>query len=71
MIRPATKTIDEVSETLILDQYLRTLTPDIRVWVKELDPQDGQRAAELVENFMAAQRGHKAFQMEVQPRPAA
>ena len=60
-----------VTETLILEQYLRTLTPDIRVLVKEHDPQDGQRAAELVENVMAAQHGHKTFQMEAQPRPAA
>ncbi len=70
-IRPATKTIDEVCEILVLEQFLRTLTPDIRVWVKEHDPQDGRRAAELVENFMAARRGHKNFRMETQPRPAA
>ena len=70
-IRPATKTIGEVSEILIMEQFLRTLTPDIRIWVKEHDPQDGQRAADLVESFMAARRGHKTFRMEAQPRPVA
>ncbi|XP_075875892.1 uncharacterized protein LOC142884266 [Nelusetta ayraudi] len=70
-IQPATKTINEVSETLILEQFLRTLAPDIRVWVKEHDPQDGQRVAERVENFLAGRRGHKTFWVEAQPRPAA
>ncbi|KAL2099489.1 hypothetical protein ACEWY4_003883 [Coilia grayii] len=53
-IRPSNKTVEEVSEILILEQYLRTLAPDVRVWVKEHNPPDGQRAAELVENFMSA-----------------
>lgn len=69
-IPPATKTINEVGEILIVEQFLQTLIPDIRVWVKEHDPQDGQRSAELVENVLAARRGHKTFQMEAQPRPS-
>lgn len=69
-IPPATKTISEVWEILIVEQFLQTLIPDIRVWVKEHDPQDGQRTAELVENVLAARRGHKTFQMEAQPRPS-
>ncbi|KAL2083735.1 hypothetical protein ACEWY4_021508 [Coilia grayii] len=70
-IRPLNKTVEEVSEILILEQYLRTLAPDIQVWVKERNPPDGQRAAELVENFMSARRGQKNFRLELQPRPAA
>lgn len=70
-IRPANKSVEEVSEMLILEQFLRTLAPDIRVWVKEHNPQSGQRAAELVETFLAARRGQKNFRLETQARPAA
>lgn len=43
---------------------LPVLLPGLHIPLGELQPS-------LVENFMAAQRGHKNFRMEVQPRPAA
>ena len=46
-IRPADKSVEEISNIPILEHFLCTLTPDIRVWVKENTPQTGQRAAEL------------------------
>ncbi|KAL2104375.1 hypothetical protein ACEWY4_001243 [Coilia grayii] len=70
-IRPSTKTVEEVAEVLILEQFMRTLAPDIRVWVKEREPQDAQRAAELVESFMAARNGLKRFRHDPQQRPPA
>ncbi|KAL2088246.1 hypothetical protein ACEWY4_015145 [Coilia grayii] len=70
-IRPSGKTVEEVSEVLILEQFLRTLDSDIRVWVKERNPQDGQGAAELVENYLSARRGVRTFRQEAYTRPAA
>ncbi|KAL2099459.1 hypothetical protein ACEWY4_005939 [Coilia grayii] len=35
-MRPAEKTVEEIGETLILEQFLRSLSPDVGVWVKEL-----------------------------------
>uniref|UniRef100_A0A8C5CV84 SCAN box domain-containing protein n=1 Tax=Gadus morhua TaxID=8049 RepID=A0A8C5CV84_GADMO len=70
-IRPADKSVEEVAEVLILEQFLRTLAPDIRIWVKEHQPQSGQGAAELVENFMAARRGQKSYRQESYSIPAA
>ncbi|KAL2095443.1 hypothetical protein ACEWY4_010162 [Coilia grayii] len=70
-IRPSTKTVEEVAEVLILEQFMRTLAPDIRVWVKEREPRDAQRAAELVESFMAARNGLKRFRHDPQQRPPA
>ncbi|KAL2095590.1 hypothetical protein ACEWY4_007738 [Coilia grayii] len=66
-IRPSGKTVEEVSEVLILEQFLRTLDPDIRVWVKERNPQDGQGA----ENYLSARRGVRTFRQEAYTRPAA
>ncbi|KAG5282993.1 hypothetical protein AALO_G00037080 [Alosa alosa] len=41
-MKPTEKTVEEIGETLILEQFLRSLAPDVRVWVKEHDPQTGQ-----------------------------
>ena len=34
-VKPAEKTVEEIGEMLILEQYLCTLTPEVKVWVKE------------------------------------
>lgn len=60
-IKPSKKTVEQIGEILILEQYLRTLSPEVRVWVKEHNPKTGQEAADLVEAFIAARRGPKAF----------
>ena len=60
-IRPEQKTVEEVAEDIILEQFFRTLSPEVRVWVKEHKPQTGQQAAVLVENFLSARRGPKIF----------
>ncbi|XP_041918589.1 uncharacterized protein LOC121682500 [Alosa sapidissima] len=70
-VRPAEKTVEQIGELFILEQYLRTLAPDIRVWVKEHNPATGQKAAELVEAFLAARPGPKTFRNQNFNRPAA
>ncbi|XP_043090122.1 uncharacterized protein LOC122340939, partial [Puntigrus tetrazona] len=55
-MRPETKTKDQIAETIILEQYLRMLRPDVRVWVKENQPQTGEEAARLAERYIAAHR---------------
>ena len=63
-IKPDRKTVEEIGELLILEQYLCSLSPDVRVWVKEHNPTSGQQAAELVEAFLAACTGAKAFRFQ-------
>ena len=65
------KTVEEVAETLILEQFFRTLSPEVKVWVKEHKPQTGQQAAVLVENFLAARKGPKTFRGELGYRATA
>lgn len=55
-MRPETKSKEQLGETVILEQYLRVLRPDVRVWVKENQPQTGEEAARLAERYMAAHR---------------
>ena len=63
-IKPDRKTVEEIGELLILEQYLCSLAPDVRVWVKEHNPTTGQQAAELVEAFRPARSGAKAFRFQ-------
>ncbi|KAL2103957.1 hypothetical protein ACEWY4_000825 [Coilia grayii] len=70
-IKPAGKTVEDIGEIIILEQYLRSLAPDVRVWVKEHSPASGQQAAEWVEAFLSARRGPKTFRFQRVSRPAA
>ncbi len=53
-IQPAKRTKEQVGEILILEQFYRSLSPELRVWVKERDPESAREAAQLVETFLAA-----------------
>ncbi|KAL2096710.1 hypothetical protein ACEWY4_008858 [Coilia grayii] len=68
-VKPAGKTVEEIGEVFILEQYLRTLASEVRVWVKEHNPATGQHAADLVEAFLAARPGPKTFRKQSYNRP--
>ncbi len=53
-IQPAKKTKEQVGETLILKQFYCSLSLELRVWVKERDPESAREAAQLVETFLEA-----------------
>ncbi len=58
------KTVEKIREILILEQCLRTLSPEVRVWVEEHNPETGQKAAEPVEVFITVRWGSKAFRYD-------
>lgn len=47
----------EMMETLVLEQYMRVLYPEVRTWVKERNPSTAGEAADLVESYIAARKG--------------
>ncbi|KAL0182353.1 hypothetical protein M9458_021728, partial [Cirrhinus mrigala] len=55
-VRPAEKTTQQVGEMVILEQFLRMLSPDLQTWVKEHGPATAEEAAQLAEVFVAARR---------------
>ena len=63
-MQPEKKTKEQVGEVLILEQFYRSLSPELRVWVKERNPASGREAAEFVENFLSARRGPKTFRFD-------
>ncbi|XP_067272615.1 uncharacterized protein [Pseudorasbora parva] len=60
-IRPREKTVEEVGEMIILEQYLRMLSPELQVWVRERDPGTAAEAASLADVFVAARRKHQPW----------
>ena len=53
-IQPQGKTIHDVAEIIILEQYLRMVSPELQVWIKEHDPGSALEAAKLADVFVAA-----------------
>ncbi|KAK0147976.1 hypothetical protein N1851_012343 [Merluccius polli] len=47
---PERATGKDIAETMILEQFLRMMDPDLEVWIRECDP---KRAASLAEIFMS------------------
>ncbi|KAL7877197.1 hypothetical protein SRHO_G00038400 [Serrasalmus rhombeus] len=56
-----TSSKDALMETMVLEQYMRVLYPEVRTWVKERNPMTAEEAATLVENFVAAHKGSKRY----------
>ncbi|KAI3377106.1 hypothetical protein L3Q82_000303 [Scortum barcoo] len=70
-LQPEKRTKDQIGEILVLEQFYRSLSPELRVWVKERDPESAREAAQLVETFLAARRGSKNYRFEVSNKSSA
>lgn len=44
-------------ETLVLEQYMRVLYPEIHTWVKERNPVTAAEAASFVEAYIVTRKG--------------
>lgn len=60
-IQPKNKTVNEVNEMIIMEQYLRMLSPELQVWIKEHDPKMAAEAATLAEVFVAARKKNQPW----------
>ncbi|CAJ1064638.1 uncharacterized protein LOC120723181 [Xyrichtys novacula] len=57
-VKPETTTVKDISELLIMEQFLRMVNPEMEVWIREHDPKTAEEAARLAEVFQSARRGH-------------
>lgn len=55
-MNPRHRTKEEVGDQIILEQFLKLLNPETRMWVKQNNLTSSKQAAEMAENFMAARR---------------
>ena len=65
-ICPAEKSKEQIGDVIVLEQFLRMLSPELRVWVKEHNPESSKQAADLAEAFTAARRHQKGYQLGIQ-----
>ncbi|KAJ8401836.1 hypothetical protein AAFF_G00378070 [Aldrovandia affinis] len=56
-MHPEIHSKEEIGETVILEQLLKVLPHDMRVWVKEHKPKDGVTAAKLAGQYHNTHRG--------------
>lgn len=52
-IKPAERTVEEIGEILVLEQFLLSLAPKLQLLVKKYNPHTGLKAAELVSFYLA------------------
>lgn len=53
-IQPRNKSVEEIGELIIMEQFLRMLSPELQVWVKEHGPKSAAEASTLADVFVAA-----------------
>lgn len=54
--QPKGKTSQEIGDIIILEQYLRMLSPELQVWIRDHSPFSMVKASELAEVFVAARK---------------
>ncbi|KAG1936463.1 zinc finger and SCAN domain-containing protein [Pimephales promelas] len=55
-VKPERCTIQQLSELIILEQFMRMINSDMAVWIKEHDPATAEAAAKLAETYLAARQ---------------
>ncbi|GAA6089104.1 uncharacterized protein LOC124389371, partial [Tachysurus ichikawai] len=60
-VRPELYTKEEIGEMVILEQFLRVLPYEIRIWVKEREPRTGLAAAKLAQQYRNAHQEGRHF----------
>ncbi|KAL7868346.1 hypothetical protein SRHO_G00097300 [Serrasalmus rhombeus] len=63
--KPEEHTVQQMSEILILEQFMRMVSPDMAVWIKEHDPGTAEEAARLAEVYISARKSFSQWT----PRP--
>ncbi|XP_023180303.1 uncharacterized protein LOC111605792 [Xiphophorus maculatus] len=56
-VKPETSTVKNISELMIMEQFLRMVNPDLEVWIRERAPTSAEEAASLAEVFLSARTG--------------
>ncbi|KAL7857116.1 hypothetical protein SRHO_G00160150 [Serrasalmus rhombeus] len=60
-MRPEEKSKQEISDAIVLEQFLKVLSPELRCWIIERSPESTVRAVELAEAFITARQSEGAY----------
>ncbi|XP_076864257.1 uncharacterized protein LOC143516498 [Brachyhypopomus gauderio] len=58
---PKEKSKEEIGDTIILEQFLRTVKPELRSWIIERSPTSADQVMEMAEAFQAARQTEAEF----------
>ena len=58
-VQPGSKTKEEVSDVMVVEQLLDVMPPELKVWVRERKPKSLKEASEMADNYVAARKGNK------------
>ncbi|KAL4008478.1 hypothetical protein ACER0C_002330 [Sarotherodon galilaeus] len=59
--KPEKSTVKDISELMILEQFLRMVHPDLEVWIREHAPKSAEEASQLAEIFISARTGSRGI----------
>ena len=59
--QPKSKTVQEIGEIVIMEQYLRMLSPELQIWIKEHNPGSAAEAATFADVFVAARKKNQSW----------
>ncbi|KAL4007477.1 hypothetical protein ACER0C_001329 [Sarotherodon galilaeus] len=59
--KPEKSTVKDISELMILEQFLRMVHPDLEVWIRERAPKSAEEASQLAEIFISARTGSRGI----------
>ena len=59
---PREKTKEQI-DTIILEQYLQMINPDLRSWILESSPASTLQAVELAEAYASARQAEGTFEL--------
>uniref|UniRef100_A0A3B1ICL7 SCAN box domain-containing protein n=1 Tax=Astyanax mexicanus TaxID=7994 RepID=A0A3B1ICL7_ASTMX len=62
-MRPEGKTKEEIGQTIVLEQFLNMINPELRSWIIERSPASPQQAIEMAEASIAARRAERDFHL--------
>ncbi|XP_062843839.1 disco-interacting protein 2 homolog C isoform X8 [Trichomycterus rosablanca] len=62
-IRPNDKTKEEIGHTIVLEQFLSVIHPELKSWIMERSPTSAQHAIEMAEAFVAARQAEGEFRL--------
>ncbi|XP_076851840.1 uncharacterized protein LOC143504063 [Brachyhypopomus gauderio] len=60
---PKQKTKEEIGDAVVMEQFLQSINPEIRTWIKQHTLTTSRHAAELSENYIAARQPNRSVQL--------
>ncbi|KAG5267118.1 hypothetical protein AALO_G00218190 [Alosa alosa] len=60
---PKARSKEEIGELLVLEQFLRMVNSEVRLWIKKHDPSSAKEAVSLADAFMSAQKGSRQYKL--------